>query len=298
MYNISTRTNCFMKVTIKLMAIAGSICAMNVFSNFGFSSFSEGRARVLESNADHLNIQGFTYAGGSQAKRKTVSSYGYFYSDTDYYYSQFTDVSRLYLIRVRTNFTPGSVASKNNESGFDNHYDLWSGDIHIQPFSRTENNFKKSSSYHYIKSWPFSNSDSLSCTVTSSFSTNYSFSNGVEVGAQLPGGASIIAKTGKELTFGFSTSTSIYGPEPSISNQDSPSNPNMAQWNYQFSKPLTSSYAMDCYYLMEVKNDAIAYEHYSFGYQVDIKMTNTAWEIFAWKQHKDTTATHSFVCGL
>lgn len=27
-------------------------------------------------------------------------------------------------------------------------------------------------------------------------------------------------------------------------------------------------------------------------------MTNTAWEKFAWKQHKDTTTTYSFTWGF
>lgn len=287
-----------MKKAVKLLAVARSICAMGVSSCFGSSSFSELNHRVLKTRDDHPYVKGFTYAGGSYGKELAKSSYGYFYSDTDYYYTPFTDVSRLYLVRVRTNFTPGSVASSNGESGFDNHYDLWSGYIHIQPFARTEGSFKKSSSYHYIKSWPLSNSDSLSCTVTSSFGVNYTIGSDIEAGTGLPSGATITAKTGVSVTFGFSTSTSVYGPEPSISHQDSPSNHDRAQWNYQFSSPRTSSYAMDCYFLMEVKNDAIAYQNYSFGYQVDVKMTNTAWEKFAWRQHKDTTNSLSYACGL
>ena len=115
-----------MKKAVKLLAVARSICAMGVSSCFGSSSFSELNHRVLKTRDDHPYVKGFTYAGGSYGKELAKSSYGYFYSDTDYYYTPFTDVSRLYLVRVRTNFTPGSVASSNGESGFDNHYDLWS----------------------------------------------------------------------------------------------------------------------------------------------------------------------------
>ena len=287
-----------MRKTFKMFSALMLFLTIGANSNEFSATFDEPEKRPFLTKKDHPDIQGFTYANGIEEKQKVASAYGYFYLDTDYYYAQFTDVSRLYLIRVRVNFTPGSVASKNGESGFDHHYDLWSGFIHVQPFSRTENSFKKSSSYSYIKSWPLSNSDSLSCSVTSSFSSNYSISSDIEAGVKLPEGASITRKTGNGLTIGLSTSTSIYGPEPSISHQESPSNSNMAQWDYQFKSPLTSSYEMSCCFLMEVKNDSIAYQSYSFGYQIDTKMTNTAWEAFPWRQHKETVSTSSYVCGL
>ncbi len=44
------------------------------------------------------------------------------------YRADFTDVSYLYLCELVVDFTPGSVATK-NESGYDWHYDFWAADV-------------------------------------------------------------------------------------------------------------------------------------------------------------------------
>ncbi|MBP3713310.1 MAG: hypothetical protein J6I69_01930 [Bacilli bacterium] len=105
----------------------------------------------LTTHASHPSIPGFEYSYGFLEQLKSSRAEGYFYYDLDVYFSQFTDVSRLYLIHVSSNFTLGSIAAYNGESNFDAGYNLWSGYIHIYAYQQIEGG-KRSSSFTYIKS--------------------------------------------------------------------------------------------------------------------------------------------------
>lgn len=250
------------------------------------------------SHYSHPNIPGFEYSYGNTQPNLVKASVGYFYYDNDVYFSPFTENSRLYIIHIGCNFTPGKLATTNKEEGFDVHYGLWNGFIHIKAYPY-QNGSKKSSSYHYLSSWPESRSNSMTATIISSFGTKIDFSSSIKAGADLTGGAEISQVNQRGFSLDFSKSISITNSEPMISHQLSDQDYRQSQWNYQFTKGLyNSSYAMDCYYMFELKNDGQGYRSYSFKYDVERERNNVAWEGFLWQQTHDVSKTVNDSYGL
>ncbi len=260
-------------------------------------SMKQFSTSVKKTYADHPSIAGFQYNYGSVNKTLAKEPTGYFYYDVDVYYSNFTDVSRLYIIHVRSNFTPGKQANLNGDNYFDWNYDLWTGYIHLKAYQYTEGN-KRSSSFRFIKSWPLSNSDSLTYSVTSGFSSSLTLSNEIKSGIDFAGNATVEKTSSSGFTLAFSETTTIYGQEPEVSRQDAAYNQQESQWYYSFKKPCESSFQLDTYYMFELKNDGYGYQDYSFKYDVDIKMTDIAWRGYLWQQQRDTTTSLNDSYGL
>lgn len=250
----------------------------------------------LTTHASHPSIPGFEYSYGFLEQLKSSRAEGYFYYDLDVYFSQFTDVSRLYLIHVSSNFTPGSIAAYNGESNFDAGYNLWSGYIHIYADQQIEGE-KRSSSFTYIKSWPESNSDQLTSTVTTSFGGSYCIDKSFEAGVKLPGGVSANLNSDKSLTLSAENAVSIYGPEPTISSTLADGNKRQNNWSFYFNRAYHGSFKFDAYYMFELKNDAVGYQDYSFKFKFDIRMTNTA-RVMWWDRYRDVDATYTDSYGL
>lgn len=127
-------------------------------------------------------------------KEKTCVSQntsGYYYYDSDVYYSQLTDVSRLYIIRVRVNFTSGFIAYRNQHIQYEECSYLSSCLIHIKPYQKKENSFKRSSTFKSAKNWPTATSDSLTYSISNSYGSAFCFSDGMEAGVKYPSGANI-----------------------------------------------------------------------------------------------------------
>ncbi len=260
-------------------------------------SIKQFSTSIKKTHADHPSIAGFQYNYGSVDKRLTKEPTGYFYYDIDVYYSNFTNVSRLYIIHVRSNFTPGKQANRNGDKYFDWNYDLWSGYIHLKAYQYSDGS-KRSSSFRFIKSWPVSNTDKLTYSVTSGFSSSVTLSNEIKSGVDFAGNTTIDETTSSGFTLSFTKTTTIYGTEPSISSQQSASVQQEAQWYYQFNKPCESSFQLDAYYMFELKNDGYGYQDYSFKYDVDIQMTDIAWRGYLWQQERNTTASLNDSYGL
>lgn len=263
-----------------------SICNGNA-TNEVFKQFGSRKEAIARTPLDHPTISGFTYETGDRQQVIATEPTGYFYYDADIYYSEFTTNSRLYIIHLRVDFTPGSAASK-IDSKYDWHYDLWSGEIQIEAERKWEGN-RHTSSLQYAKSWPLSNSDTTTYSVSSSFGGNYTISKDIEAGAKFGEGAGITEKTSHGFTLGFEKTTTIYGEEPGISAQKSPDQTkDIYTWVYQYHVQSGLTFRMNTYYMFEVKNDGTLGSQYSFDYNIKIKMTNVAWRTYWWEQHKDT----------
>jgi hypothetical protein len=252
---------------------------------------------IKKTHSDSPTIPGFSYSYGSVDKFLASESTGYFYYDTDVLFSQFTTNSRLYIVHIRSNFTSGSEASRNGFDSYDAHYDLWHAYVHIKAYQYS-NNGKTSSSYQFIKSWPLSNSDKLTSSVSSSFGGSYTISSAISAGASFPGGAQVSRTTSTGFSLSFQNTTTLYGPEPSLTQEDDPNDQRNAAWNYQFANVYSGSYEMNCYYLFELKNDGNGYQDYSFKFDVSIKMKDIAWKGFIWQQLRDTDSTLNDSYGL
>lgn len=264
-----------------------SICNGNA-TNEAIRVIGSRREVISRTPLDHPAISGFTYETGDSQQVIATEPTGYFYYDADIYYSEFTTNSRLYIIHLRVDFTPGSVANK-IDSSYDWHYDLWSGQIEIEAEKRTVGS-QHTSSIQYAKSWPLSNSDSMTYSVSSSFGGNYTISSEIEAGAKFGDGAGITGKTSTGFTLGFEKTTTIYGDEPGISVQKSPDQTrDISTWVYQYHMQCGLTFRMNTYYMFEVKNDSTIGNKYAFNYNIKIKMTNVAWRTYWWEQQKDTS---------
>lgn len=191
------------------------------------------------------------------------------------YHADFTDVSYLYLCELVVDFTPGSVATK-NESGYDWHYDFWAADVTLG----IPNNLSQAKVKDF---WP--KSSSVQVTLTSSYSTNYTL--GVGGGTNLGGGASINASGNAGYTISHSTSTT--SEDPSVSAQLLSNNQKTAKWNIQCTVQRGLTYNFACYLLVELPKSYTA----TFAYSSSIDMTCIAWKGYWWEQKKHVIANNS-----
>ena len=281
---------------ISMVSLFSLVCAGKCDATASQSCFPV-QAAIKKTHSDHPTIPGFSYSYGSVNKFLASESTGYFYYDIDVLFSQFTTNSRLYIIHVRSNFTPGSQATRNGLNSYDAHYDLWSGYVHINSYQYSSNG-KASSSYKFIKSWPLSNSNELTSSISSSFGGSYTISREISAGVSFPEGVVVTQKNSSGFSLNFQTATTLYGPEPSLSRQEDANNQQQIDWEYQFANIYSGSYEMNCYYLFELKNDGNGYQDYSFKFDVGIKMTDIAWKGYIWQQLRDTDATMNDSYGL
>lgn len=200
---------------------------------------------------------------------------GYFIYDMSVYRADFTDVSYLYLCELDVDFTPGSVATK-NESGYDWHYDFWAADVGL--------GLSKSLSQAKVKDfWP--KSSKVTVTITSSYSTSYTLGAGLEF--SLLGGVKIVVSANGSYTATHSVTTTT--EDPSISAQLLSDNPNMAKWNLQSTVQRGLTYNLRCYLLVEMPKNVTG----SFSFSSSMDMTCIAWKGYWWEQKKHVTANDS-----
>lgn len=217
-------------------------------------------------------------AGDSGAGTKIIDCVdGYAYSYMEWFMAPYTTKSNLMLIHNKTSFTPGYVAAKNGESGYDGSRYLYSGYFHytLERYVDAEKG-KVGPSVVPQAMWP------LSTTYETTISSSFGVSLGVNVedGAEYDVGddaMKVVAKEGASLAISYSTSLSTVGEEPSLSAQYSPSNPMEAQWSYQFKGAREAgcvTYILDTYYLFEIDNySAVNCGRDSFIITVSARMT-------------------------
>lgn len=277
---------------LTLFALCFSTCS--ICNNFDYTNSKVDLPKY--SYNDHSNIPGFTWSYGvNDREMHSSSNKGYFYYDSDVYFSQFTTVSRLYLIHNKCQFTSGYIANINGNPDFDSFFDLWSGYVHTSA-SKVTNGGYHSSSITMKSCWP--QSSDFTSVVTSSFGVNYTIQRDIEAGTDLSSGLTITSKTTNSFSFLFDRSVAVQSPEPYLSGQYSPTNSKEAQWNYQYNAVGKATYTLDTYYLFEVKNDASAYQDYSFKFDVSVRMGNIAWQGWLWQTINYTDYTDNASYGL
>lgn len=254
-----------------------------------------------ETKSSHPVIQGFDYAGGFTERRLvSQNNTGYFYWDLNFYQTEYTDVSNLFLAHIHVEFTSGYIANKNGESfegkKYDSAYDLDEGYVHVK--ARNSNTLTyKSSTLNFIGAWP--SSDNFTFTMTSTTSHQVSFNAGGSVNYSIGHGLKITGNAGIGYTLIVSDSTSISGPEPKWSKQASSSDAMELQWNYDYEDLGRVTLAQDCYYLFEVCNDGTGPNNdFSFLFDVEIKMSNVKYKNYWWESHKDTSEDYECSYGV
>ena len=267
-----------------LMLFVASLVFFPPFESSWHESNDRKASAAIEpySHSSHPSIPGFThnfaYDSSFQAGRSTT---GYFFSDMDVYYMDFTNDSRLYLIRTQVDFTPGCEAYDNGHTEYDNRFELDKGYIHVRVFQKQDGS-RRSSSLKFKEGWP--QSSSFTSTIASSFGVNTNF--GTQFGSEISftNGTTIKANADFGLSLTFNRSVAISGPEPALSHQFYDST-NQMEWSYEYAATGHQTYSLETYYLFEAKNDGQGYQDYSFAFDIDVRMDNVAYDTWWWEQH-------------
>ena len=226
------------------------------------------------------SVSGFSLDGRIIDNQRVSEPTGYFYMSLDIYHTDFTSQSRIYLMKLRTDFTCGKQAVLNDENGYDWNYRLQSGYVHLGLGSDSNN--------HYLDSFP--NSSVTTVTYGSSFGSTYTFNQQLQAGVSVDG-LSLLGGNSTGLSIANQSSVLFTKDEPSLSHQGSGNDSWIQQWEFNFKDPSEVTYSLTSYYLFERKIDHRFRNPYSFSYNVDIKLTCTAWEHYIWHQLRDTRNT-------
>lgn len=244
----------------------------------------------------HPAAEGMNYYCGYDRCKAGDKGSGYYYYDFNVYYSQFTDVSRLYLINVKVDFTSGWIATQNHMDGYSSMFDLDKGYVHLAPINQFYDEGDTASSVRYLAAWP-SSSTSVS-SVTSGFSKSYTsnWANGGKF--NWPNGVEVSAEYSSGFSLQIDHSTTITTDEPYVSTQTSPNNPLEQQWNYQYKDLGKATYTLDTFYLLEVKNDSIGFNTYGFVFDIYLNMSNVQWKNWLWESHDSQDYSMRVFLGL
>ena len=200
------------------------------------------------------------------------SEYGYAYITFDISRALYTENSRLYLVHVTADYTPGYIAYRNGETylgteEYNKNSHLSEGYLKLSVKNTNQPNYCNVNSKAM---WP--KSDTFTTTITSEFGFNATFSNdlinGIEIGNGGNLSASAEAGSGTSLSFSFIKEKSTVSDDPYLSAQYSSGDNLTAIWNFEVRNhnPVgRATYTLDVFYLLEVSpknglNDEIRVE--------------------------------------
>lgn len=258
--------------------------------------FCESPSIMVASNESHPFVEGMNYYSGFNRVKAGDKSSGYYYYDFNAYYTNFTNVSRLYLINVKVDFTSGYIATQNSLSGYDRLFDLDKGYVHLAAVNRFMDEGDVSSSVKYLTSWP-SSSSSVS-SVSSGFSNNFTLSWQDGISLNWPNGVEAYVQRTSGVSIQINHSTTITTDEPYVSTQTSPNNALERQWNYQYKAIGKATYTLDTFYLVEVKNDSIGFNKFGFVFDIFLNMSNVKWKNAWWESHDPQNYSIRVYLGL
>lgn len=233
---------------------------------------------LMTLSEDYPSAEGMTYYWGYNRYKAGDNSSGYFYYDFNAYYSNFTDVSRLYLIYVKVDFTSGWIATQNKMSGYNDKFDLDRGYVHLGAVNNFVDNGDVSSSVILLASWPASSTSVIS--VSSGFSANYSYNWETDNKLSWPNGVEVSTQRSTGFSLQINHSSTITTAEPRVSVQTNPNNNLEQQWNYEYQGLGKVTYTLDTFYLVEVKNDAVGFNKYGFVFDIFLNMSNVKNKIY------------------
>lgn len=257
---------------IALLLLCGNLNNNVVESNILSESLNVDLSTDLIRHEEHPNAEGMIHQWSYNRYKAGDHDSGYFYYDMHLYSTQFTDISKLYLINVKVDFTSGWIATQNNQKGYNKSYDLDRGFVHVGAINRFYDKGDYASSVILHASWPSSSKSTSS--ITSGFSTSYSgnWTNGAKL--SWPNGVEVSTQKNYGFSIEIDYSKTILTDEPYVSTQTSPSNNAMQQWNYQYKGVGKATYVLDTYYLVEVKNDSVGFNQYGFVFDINLNMSN------------------------
>ena len=289
----------FKEALIVLAVVSSPISNVNQCTHGDIPSnfISSDTAPISTFSAEsHPVAEGMNYYWGYDRCKAGDNSSGYYYYDLNVYYSQFTDVSRLYLINVKVDFTSGWIATQNHMSGYSDMFDLDRGHVHLAPINQFYDEGDTASSVRYLASWP-SSSTSVS-SVTSGFSIGYTsnWTNGGKF--NWPNGVEVSTAHSSGFSLQIDHSTTITTDEPYVSTQTHPNNPLERQWNYQYKDLGKATYTLDTFYLLEVKNDSMGFNKYGFVFDIYLNMSNVQYKDLWWESHDSQSYSMRVFLGL
>jgi len=248
---------------------------------------------------------GFDTLGGFSNAKIIDCKDGYVYYNLDISKTEYTDKSNLYLVHTLTQFTPGYVTKLNNIPNYDQSRSLGRGYVHLalEQYRDLDKNAVGSviSPKEY---WPRSSTytTSISSTFGATVSYNSSIQQGVEIGNGGSIGASVSKNSGTALSFSFSKTMSSVTDDPRLSTQNSPTNPNEAQWSFEIiNKDVAgkTTYYLDTYYLFEMDN--YSYENAncdSFILTYSLLFVSSYKTLWWWNDGHDYTNSIRISCFL
>lgn len=267
-----------------ILLAASNLTITNTSTDFHLTPINTicSEESIMSASYDN-KIENMNYYWGYTREKAGNKSSGYMYFDYQSYYSNFTEKSRLYLINVKTYFTSGYIAKQNNESNYDDMFDLDRGYVHLAAVEKFKDKGDTSSSVKVVATWPESSKTQL--TISSSFGVTLSPSWSRSAELNWPNGAKISIGSGFNASIQFSYTATSTTDEPRLSSQPSGSNPLEQQWNYQYKQLGKVTYIIDSYYLLEVANDAVGFDKYGFVFDLYLNMSNVKWKNFWWESH-------------
>lgn len=190
-------------------------------------------------------------------KRVIAKPYGYM--DHHYVVKKYraNNVSSLYIVETESDFVPGVVPYRNNDTSYDKDMRNYSGYIHLVANQAKEELDQSSIRYggvpHIKDAWPLNSPGMI--TITSSFtmglSLGYSFKNGFSLDNI---SAENQYNVGANIGYGYSKQYTIQ--EPRLSTQHDSNNYNKYQWSYQYedSKNGDTTFHLSTRYMFEMNN--------------------------------------------
>ncbi len=221
------------------------------------------------SNSTNNDLFSTLYSGSFEYVKKP---YGYITCTYNVKKYRANDVSSLYLIESRMEFTPGSVAISNNNTGYEN-WKIDYGYVHLKALTAEDdmgyNQIRYGGTPVYKDSYPVNTPGQI--TISSSYSAGinlgYSFTNGFSLD-----NFTIEENTNFGLNINYSYSKSYTNTEPRLSTQHSPGNFNTYEWTYFYDTPKNETFNLTFGYLFEMNNSNHQLQEGDLAFRYDYKM--------------------------
>ena len=204
--------------------------------------------------------------------------------------------SNIYIVTVKSSFTPGAVAKRNGEGGYNGNIKNKGGYVHMlveQAYDATEEVYygRRWGNVPFKKDyWPV-NKPAV-CTINSSLQTGlnlgYSFTNGFSLD-----NISVEKERniGANISFGYSKS--ITRDEPAVSVQVNSSNTNIVEWDYRYNVDRDETYDLMTNYMFEMENSRNGMLIGDFRLKLDLNFT--AYNPWFWREYRDNNVSRDLI---
>ena len=240
----------------------------------------------------------YRYSGYSSPAKDLDCDDGYIFYNFEVFRANYTTVSDLYLVHTNSSFIPGSVARRNGNDNYKD-YKLKHGYVHLILQRATTDSGGIGGSIVPKAMWP--KSTDFQTTISSSYSSNYVFSNssGLESGCDLGSGATLKSDRSNSLSISFDKSKTTISSDPVLSAQFSPNSSMEAQWSFQVqnAEPVgDTTFTFDQYFLFEMKNDASGVSSSAFDVLYSVNFCGQFKTLWWYNEGSDFYSTTTIRC--